>query len=122
MEHVWIMKTDGIVLFHKGSDTDEKINCDLIAGFISAMNVLASQMDERGLSEIEFGQGMMSIAKVHDVLFIIQHDKHVKHKKIASRLDQMASVFFSLYPPQMLSTWRGNLSLFSPLNEAIAVI
>ena len=120
MEHVWIMKTDGIVLFHKG--TEEKINCDLFAGFISAINVLASQMDERGLSEIEFGYQRLTISKVHDVLFIMLHDKQIKQKKIEVRLSQIAAVFFGLYPPQMLTTWRGNLSMFTPLNDAIAVI
>lgn len=120
MENIWIMRTDGIVLYHKG--TDEKINSDLMAGFFSAINTLASQVDESGLREIEFGQQSMLISKVNDLLFIILHDKHVKAKKISRKLQQIVAVFFGLYSPEKIASWRGNLAEFAQLEGAIAVI
>ena len=120
MEHVWIMKTDGIVLFHKGSA--DGFDCDLIAGFLSAVNIFASQIDENGLKEIELGNRAIAISKVHDLFFIIMHEKKVKAKKIAEKLKQMVAVFFDLYPQEKLNAWRGNLSEFSQLTTAFAII
>jgi hypothetical protein len=120
MEHVWIMRTDGIVLFHKGPS--DGFDCDLIAGFLSAVNVFASQIDESGLKEIELGNQAIAISKVHDLFFMIMHEKKVKAKKIAERLARMVAVFFELYPQEKLNAWRGNLSEFTPLNTAFAVI
>ncbi|HME53960.1 MAG TPA: hypothetical protein VKM55_17170 [Candidatus Lokiarchaeia archaeon] len=119
MEQLWIMKTDGIVLFHKGTS---EINSDLVGGFISAINTLASQMDENGLREIEFSQQCMLISKVNDVLFIILHDKHVKSKKVSQKLKQIIAVFSGLYPPSKIASWKGNLAEFAQLESAIAVI
>jgi hypothetical protein len=120
MEHVWIMRADGIVLYHDGDDIG--VSSDLIAGLFSAINIIASQMDESGISAMEIGQNKLSIRKAHDMLFIMLHDKHLKEKKLAARLGLIEGTFFDLYPPAFLSEWRGNLTQFARFGEAIAVM
>jgi hypothetical protein len=120
MEHVWIMRVDGIVLYHKGDDLG--ISSDLIAGLFSAINILASQMDESGISAMEIGQNKLTIRKAHDMLFIMLHDKHLKEKKTAARIELIESLFFDRFPPAFLSTWRGNLTEFTQFGQAITAM
>jgi hypothetical protein len=120
MEHTWIMRTDGLVLYHDGDDIG--VSSDLIAGLFSAINIIASQMDESGISAMEIGQKKLAIRKVHGLLFIMLHDKHVKEKRLAARLGLIESTFFDMYPPALLSAWRGNLTQFAQFGAAIALI
>lgn len=120
MEHVWIMRADGIVLYHKGDEIG--VSTDLIAGLFSAINILASQMDENGISAMELGQNKLAIRKSNGLLFIMLHDKHLKDKKVAARLDLIEGTFFDLYPPAFLSAWNGNLTQFARFAQAIAVM
>jgi hypothetical protein len=120
MEHVWIMRVDGLVLYHKGDEIG--ISSDLIAGLFSAINIMASQMDESGISAMEIGQSKLTIRKANDLLFIMLHDKHLKEKKIIGRMDFIEDTFFALYPPAFLSTWKGNLTQFAQFSTAIASI
>jgi hypothetical protein len=120
MEHFWIMRADGIDLYHDGDEL--RISSDLIAGFLSAINTIASQMDESGISAIEIGQNMLSIRKAHGLLFIMLHDKRLKEKKVAARLGLIEATFFGLYPPSFLSEWRGNLAQFAQFGQAITAM
>ncbi|MBN2150318.1 MAG: hypothetical protein JW839_02615 [Candidatus Lokiarchaeota archaeon] len=120
MEHVWIMRADGIVLYHDGDELG--VSSDLVAGLFSAINIMASQVDESGISAMELGQNKLSIRKAHGVFFIMLHDKRLKEKKLAARLGLIESTFFGLYPPASLSEWKGNLDHFARFGNAIAVM
>ncbi len=120
MEHFWIMRADGLVLWHKGDEIG--VSADLIAGLFSAINIMASQMDESGISAMELGQNKIAIRKSNGLLFIMLHDKHMKEKKVAARLDLIESTFFDLCPPASLSVWNGNLNYFARFAQAIAVM
>jgi hypothetical protein len=114
------MRYDGIVLFHKGDEIG--VSSDLIAGLFSAINIMASQMDESGISAMELGQNKIAIHKSNGLLFIMLHDKTLKEKKVAARLDFLENTFFDLYPPAFLSEWKGNLAHFARFDQAIAVM
>ncbi|MEX2684536.1 MAG: hypothetical protein Q6373_023400 [Candidatus Sigynarchaeota archaeon] len=120
MEHVWIIRSDGIVLYHKGDELG--ISSDLLAGLFSAINTLASQMDESGINAMVIGQSKLSIRRAHGVLFVMLHDNRLKEKKVISRLAFIESAFFSLYPPASLAEWRGNLAHFAHFGQAIAAM
>nr|MDO8085881.1 roadblock/LC7 domain-containing protein [Candidatus Sigynarchaeum springense] len=120
MEHVWIIRTDGIVLYHDGDELN--VSSDLIAGLFSAINTLASQMDENGISAMVIGQSKLSIRRAHGILFVMLHDNHLKEKKVAARLAFIEGTFFSLYPPASLAEWRGNLAHFAQLGQVIAAM
>ncbi|NMC06170.1 MAG: hypothetical protein GYA24_13225 [Candidatus Lokiarchaeota archaeon] len=121
MEHVWIMRADGLVLFHDG-DKVGNVSSDLIAGLFSAINILATQMDENGISAMEIGPKRLAIRKANGILFIMLHDQKCKEKKISARMDLIERMFFDLYPPVFLSTWRGNLDAFAQLGAAISAV
>src|SRR5271157_3921217 len=108
---IWIMRPDGIVLYHQ-SDENEAIASDLFGGFISAIDSIASKLDSNGLSNIAFGSKSLTILKRNGLLFMAMHPASEKHKEIAQGLDRMASYFCELYPAQVIQEWRGNLNQF----------
>ena len=120
MEHVWIIRTDGIVMYHEGDKLG--VSSDLLGGLFSAINTIASQMDDIGISAMVIGENKLSIRRAHGLLFIMLHDKRLKEKKVAARLGLIESTFFSLYPPASLSEWRGDLARFAQFGQAIAAM
>jgi hypothetical protein len=110
---IWIMRPDGIVLYHYTDNEDDNVvQCDLFGGFISAINTIASQLDNSGIKSISIGSKQITIVKHDDLLFIAMHSTKDRPKEIAQGLDRMAVYFCKLYPAQVLQEWRGNLHQF----------
>lgn len=120
IRNVWIMKYDGTVLFHQGDEG--KVNGFLVAGFISAVNVLASQIDDTGINKITFGHEKISMLKQDDLIFMVLHSKKMKVNRIEKILDNIASIFTSAYSSETIRNWAGNVLQFAQFGELISVL
>ena len=116
---LWILSEHGLVLYH--ACKDGSIDAHLFAGFLSAANTIAMQLDDDGLGGIELGTTRITISRSRGLLFIGLHDKRVKEKRVAADMRAVTGKFFSMYPPAVIDGWNGNARAFAAFDQVAAI-
>ena len=116
IQELWILTDAGTVLFSRVFN--ELKNKELFGGFITALNYMAEELDEGGLSNFESKKAKFTILKRENVLFVTNSPKKVKDKKIIKALESVASLFFTEYR-EILKTWDQNTDHFLGFDKFI---
>jgi hypothetical protein len=98
---------------------DQKLNSDLLGGFISALNSFATSFDEEGLSDFEMSNKRFVIAKKENLLFITNCERRIKTKEAREELQKVMNKFFQNYPPEVWKNWDGDASKFHGFEKKI---
>ncbi len=119
IQRIYIMSKDGRVLVEYGID-DCKVDSLLVAGFLSAIHSISSQLDDGGLKSMAFGDMKLTIMEgPARVLVVALHGNKVKQKKIELSLATIIDAFFAKYSPEVVSCWTGNARMFCDFTETI---
>lgn len=116
IQDLWILK-EGLVIFKRVFD--EKIQDQLLGGFMSALTSFAQQIDKEGLSSFTIGDRTWYLKKQDGILFIANAGEKAKPKKIIGELDQIASKFRQKYPKELVGSWNGDVSFFNSFEDEI---
>lgn len=117
IQDIWILNDAGAVLYHRvfGKNLDEQ----LIGALMSALNLLAEELEKGGLSNFELQDKKYIIMKQHGISFIVNSSKKTKEKKVKEEMNSIANKFFTLYPKEMLINWDNDLSVFDDFENHI---
>ena len=86
---------------------------------MSALNLLAEELETGGLSNFELKEKKYIITKKHGISFIVNSSKKTKEKKVNEELKSIVNKFFNLYPKEMLNKWDNDISVFSDFEKHI---
>lgn len=97
----------------------EKLDAQLFGGLMSALNALASQMSESGLSNFDLGEKKYTILKEKDLYFVANYDRKIPSKKASKELSGIVIKFFDNYSEDVINAWNGDMSAFSAFETQI---
>ena len=117
IQDIWILNEAGAVLFNRVFE--KKIDEQLIGALMSALNLLAEELEKGGLSNFELKEKKYTIMKQHGISFIVNSSKKIKEKKVQEELKNIVNKFFNLYPKEMLNNWDNDLSVFDDFENQI---
>ncbi|MFX1326852.1 MAG: hypothetical protein ACFE91_01745 [Promethearchaeota archaeon] len=117
IQDIWILNDAGAVLFHRVFE--KKIDEQLIGALMSALNLIAEELEKGGLSNFQLKEKKYFIMKQHGISFIVNSSKKTKEKKVNEELKRIVDKFFNLYPKEMLNTWDNDISVFSDFEKHI---
>jgi hypothetical protein len=117
IQDIWILNEAGTVLFHRVFE--KKIDEQLIGSLLSALNLLAEELEKGGLSNFEVKDKKFTIIKQNGISFIVNSSKKTKEKKVQEELKNIVNKFFSLYPIEMFNNWDNDISVFSNFEKHI---
>ncbi len=116
IQELWILTDSGTVLFSRVFN--DVVNKELFGGFITALNYMAEELNEGGLSNFESQKAKFTILKKEGILFVTNSPKKVKEKKIMSALGEIADQFITKYS-EILKNWDQNTDHFHGFEENI---
>ena len=116
LQDIWILSDSGIVLFHRVFD--ESIDDQLFGALMSALNSFAEELAKGGLSNFEISNKRFTILKQFNLIFIATSNNKIKHKRIASELELIASKFYTQYFI-ILENWDGEITHFLNFGKEI---
>lgn len=117
LQDIWIITSDGIVLFSRVFDP--KLKNQLFGALMSALESFAKHVSSEGLSNFELSEKRFSIKKKHNLIFAANYSKKEKEKKANRQLDYIIDAFFNKYPVDVLKNWDGDVSPFSDFEDEI---
>ncbi len=117
IEEFYVITANGACVFSRTSGR-EGIQGDLLAGFLSAINMLSTHVTSDTIQAFNFGNRQLIMHQEHDMQFVAVVSKGTNPKSIRKQLQAFAARFFELYSPDyMAKKWSGNLDIFARLNE-----
>ena len=117
IQDIWILNDAGAVLYHRVFD--KKIDEQLFGALMSALNLLAEELERGGLSNFELKDKKYIITKHHGILFIVNSSKKTKEKKVNEEIKRIVDKFFILYPKEMFNNWDNDISIFADFENHI---
>ena len=117
IQDIWILNKAGAVLYHRVFE--KNLDEQLIGALMSALNLLAEELEKGGLSNFEIKDKKYTIIKQHEISFIVNSSKKTKEKKVQEELKSIVNKFFKLYPKEMLNNWDNDLSVFDDFEKHI---
>lgn len=117
IQDIWILNDAGAVLFNRV--LDKKVDEQLIGALISALNLLAEELEKGGLSNFEIKDKKYIILKQHGISFIVNSPKKAKEKKVKEEMKRIVDKFFNLYSKDILDNWDNDINLFSDFENHI---
>ncbi|MFX1571720.1 MAG: hypothetical protein ACFFB0_03150 [Promethearchaeota archaeon] len=115
IQDIWILSDAGTVLYHRASD--KKVDDQLIGALISALNLLAEELERGGLSSFELQDKRYIIMKQHGLSFIVNTSKKVKEKKVKEEMRSIVNRFFDIYPKEIFENWDNDISIFTDFEK-----
>ncbi len=117
IQDIWILNDAGAVLYHRVFD--KKVDEQLFGALMSALNLLAEELERGGLSNFELKDKKYIITKHHGILFIVNSSKKTKEKKVNEEIKRIVDKFFILYPKEMFNNWDNDISIFADFENHI---
>ncbi|MFX1277971.1 MAG: hypothetical protein ACFFA3_01045 [Promethearchaeota archaeon] len=106
------------ILDKKNNIVFERINdqafCSEFFGqVLTAFESLTKHIANGELSNIEWGNTLITIKKKDDLIFLACTDPDVKETKINEELDFICERFFQIYPTILIEDFKGDRKIFS---------
>ncbi len=117
IQDIWILNDAGAVLFHRV--LEKKVDEQLIGALMSALNLIAEELESGGLSSFEIKDNKYIIMKQSGISFIVNSPKKIKEKKIKEELAIIVNKFFTLYPKEFFNNWDNDVSIFVDFENQI---
>jgi hypothetical protein len=117
IQDIWILNDAGTVLFHRV--LEKKVDEQLIGALMSALNLIAEELESGGLSSFEIKDNKYIIMKQFEISFIVNAPKKIKEKKIKEELAKIVNKFFTLYPKEFFNNWDNDVSIFVDFENQI---
>ncbi|MHA1129739.1 MAG: hypothetical protein ACTSRC_12560 [Candidatus Helarchaeota archaeon] len=120
IDEIWIIKPGGLTVFNLSKE--ENVDPLLMGGFFSAIQTLATQIGEKELKTLLFGNSKITIYQGQKgYLFISRSSKKVNDKLIDKSLKLVETSFFEKYGKN-LEAFHSNSNLFDDFEAVIEEI
>jgi len=117
IQDIWIINEAGAVLYHRvfNKTVDEQ----LIGALMSALNLIAEELEKGGLSSFEIKDKKYFITKQNQISFIVNSSRKIKEKKVKEELRSIVNKFLNLYPKEFFNNWNNDISIFDEFEKQI---
>ncbi|MFX1374283.1 MAG: hypothetical protein ACFFA0_00585 [Promethearchaeota archaeon] len=92
---------------------DQKFCSEFFGTVLVAFEGLTKHIAEGELSNIEWGEQLITIKKKEDIIFLVCTDPDIKENKIDEELAIVCNRFFEIYPTILIEDFDGDRSIFS---------
>ncbi|MFX0023239.1 MAG: hypothetical protein ACFE9S_13010 [Candidatus Hermodarchaeota archaeon] len=92
---------------------DEVFCSEFFGQVLTAFESLTKHIADGELSNIEWGNTLITIKKKEDLIFLACTDPDVKENKVNEELDYVCNQFFEIYPIILIDGFNGDRSVFS---------
>ncbi|MFX1238387.1 MAG: hypothetical protein ACFFAS_03290 [Promethearchaeota archaeon] len=116
IKDLWILTENGVAVFSRIQD--EKLNEQLFAMLMSALNSFAEEISTGGLSNFQLSDKRFSLIKKNNFMFVVSSSPKTKEKKIYDELEIIVEKFFEKYS-EALKEWNSEVSLFEGFEKYI---
>jgi hypothetical protein len=113
----WIISEGGIVVFSRVYD--KTLDEQLFGGLLTALNSLAEEIAQEGISNFELSEMRFTILKKAQFIFIANSDKKIKPKRVLQELRAVIEKFFASYSQEIIDNWDNDVSIFSDFDKEI---
>ncbi|MBN1800599.1 MAG: hypothetical protein JW891_03785 [Candidatus Lokiarchaeota archaeon] len=110
IQDLWILTENGVAVFSRIQD--EKLNDQLFAMLMSALNSFAEEIASGGLSNFELSNKRFSLAKKNKFIFVVSSSPKIKEKKVYEELEIVIDKFFEKFSKD-LKEWNNDVSIFN---------
>jgi hypothetical protein len=118
IEDFYVITDGGLCLYAKTRKAETGPNRDLLAGFMSALQTFAKQMDSAGVDAFTLGSSKFIFLKVKELYFVAKVPTAAKDKDVRKELIELGEIFLKNIPADFTTgTWSGNLKEFRGLDE-----
>ena len=111
IKDLWIVADSGLVVFHHVYH--QTIDVNLFGALMSALNSYSKFLVDGGLTSFELEHKRFTLIKREGFIFIANSSRKVKEKHVIKELNEVAETFFTMYPPEFLKEWNGDMSVFA---------
>ena len=99
------------ILFERVND--QKFCSEFFGQVLVAFDALTKHIADGDLSNIEWGDKLITIKKNEEVIFLACCDSNAKEGKVNEELDIISKRFFDIYPKVLIEDFEGDRSVFS---------
>ncbi len=77
-----------------------KLECDLFAGFFTALNSVAKTMGVDSISSLVIDRTLYTFSKVFNLVFVIRTSTGARQEQVRKLLGKIKNIFFKHFPPE----------------------
>jgi hypothetical protein len=117
---VIIIAKSGIPLFHKNFGACHSFGADLnmIAGFISALQLFSEELDGSDIRSMEMAQKLVVFHRFQDINYVVICDNSDAIHEIKSKIEKISEIFCHEYH-QMIANFNGDISIFDHFAQTL---
>lgn len=119
VEDFYVLTEGGLCLYAKTQDVETQVKRDLFAGFVSAIQAFAKQMQGTGVDAFHLGASKVTFLKVKNLFFVVRTPLKENDKEVRKELQKMQEVVCQNSAIKNLAQWKGNLKEFACLDEVL---
>ncbi len=92
---------------------DQQFCSEFFGQVLTAFNALTRHIADGELSNIEWGDKLITIKKKEDIIFLACCDSETKEDKVNEELDVVSKRFCEIYPKVLIEDFEGDRNVFS---------
>ena len=110
-ENISVLDKQNNIIYERVND--QEFCSEFFGNVLVAFEGLTKHISEGELSNIEWGDKLITIKKKEDIIFLVCTDTDVKVNKVNEELTTVCNRFFDIYPMILLEDFTGDRSIFS---------
>ncbi len=110
-ENIAVLDKKNNIVFERVND--QEFCSEFFGQVLVAFEGLTKNIADGELSNIEWGDKLITIKKKEDIIFLACTDPDVKENKVNEELDIVCNRFFDIYPLVLIEDFEGDRSIFS---------
>ena len=114
-ENIAILDKKNNIVYERVND--EVFCSEFFGQVLVAFEGLTKHIANGELSNIEWGDTLITIKKKEDLIFLGCTDPDIKESKVNEELDYICKQFFEIYPMILIKDFLGDRSIFSNSEE-----
>ncbi|MFX1389160.1 MAG: hypothetical protein ACFE9Z_03745 [Promethearchaeota archaeon] len=92
---------------------DQEFCTEFFGQVLAAFNALTQHIADGELSNIEWGDKLITIKKKEEIIFLACCESNTKEEKVNEELDIISERFFDIYPKILIEDYDGDRTIFS---------
>lgn len=110
-ENIAVMDKRNNIIYERIND--EEFCSEFFGNVLVAFEGLTKHISEGELSNIEWGDKLITIKKKEGVIFLVCTDPDAKESKVNEELTIVCNRFFDIYPIVLIEDFDGDRTIFS---------
>ncbi|MFX1345918.1 MAG: hypothetical protein ACFFBC_03535 [Promethearchaeota archaeon] len=110
-ENIAVLDKNKNILYERINNQD--FCSEFFGNLLVAFEGLTKHIADGELSNLEWGEKLVTFKKKEDIIFLACTEADVKESKVNEELDVICEGFFDIYPTVLIEDFKGDRSIFS---------